>query len=81
MLERLLQEVQGGGTIDAAALAARLDTSTPMVEAMLDHLVRAGYLGEYIDCRDGCMECNLRDACDPEQVRRNVRLWHSLPHD
>ncbi len=79
MLERILQEVDCGGTIDASALAARLHTSAPMVEAMLDHLVRSGYLKEYIDCGDGCSGCSLQAACDPGQGRTALRLWRSIP--
>ena len=42
MLEQLLNEIRKGGTLQPAMLAARLDLSTAMVEAMLADLERKG---------------------------------------
>jgi hypothetical protein len=77
MLERILGAVQQGGTLDAVALARLLDTSPQMVEAMLEHLQRAGYLQEFADCNDGCGGCSLQGACNSAQKRQSFRLWQS----
>jgi len=80
MLEQLLKEIRAGGTLETGKLAARLDTSPQLVEAMLEHLQRAGLIKPYINCGDGCQGCGLREACQT-QKDITLRLWQSKPDD
>ena len=76
MLEQLLTEIRRGGTLEVGALAARLDTSPRLVQAMLEHLERSGLLSAYLGCADGCQGCSLKGSCDPSRSS-GVRLWQS----
>ncbi len=66
MLEKLLQLVGEGGIHSYDELAGRLDASRPLVEAMIQDLVRLGYLRPAVDscesspaCRAGCgLQCS-----------------------
>ena len=78
MLEQLLQEIRAGGTIEARSVAVRLGTSPQLIEAMLEHLQRNGFIQQYINCSDGCQGCNVRDACN-NAAGNKVRLWQSKP--
>jgi hypothetical protein len=75
MLEQLLTEIRAGGTLEASALAARLNTSPQMIEALLEHLRRAGRLRAYEPCGDGCGSCGLKQGCDPQKKRAGVQIW------
>jgi hypothetical protein len=71
-----VNEIRAGGTLETGALAARLGTTPQLVEAMLEHLQRSGLIQAYVSCSDGCLGCNLQDACkkpDPGAIR----LWQS----
>ncbi len=76
MLEELLKEIQAGGTLETHELAKRLGTTPELVEAMLEHLQRAGLIKPYVNCGDGCQGCSLRDACGTQST---VRLWQNNP--
>lgn len=67
MLEKLLDEIRAGGTFEVGSLAARLGTTPKMVEAMLEHLQRAGRLDTYQTCGDSCSGCSLRSDCRTPQ--------------
>ncbi len=71
MLEKLLEEIRSGGTFETGVLAARLGTTPALVEAMLDHLQRAGQLRPY----EACRTCNLKQACQSAHQKNGVRLW------
>lgn len=76
MLERLLYEIRNGGSLEVSALAARLDTSPAMVQAMLEHLQRLGYIQPYAEaCGDGCGGCSFSQACNIEERADKIRLW------
>ena len=75
MLEQLMVEIRAGGTLEASTLAARLKTSPQMVEAMLEHLRRAGFLRAYETCGDGCAGCGLKQSCGPQKKHTGVQLW------
>ena len=78
MLEQLVKEIRAGGTLETAALAARLGTTPQLIEAMLEHLQRSGLIRAYVGCSDGCQGCSLQDACQkPDQS--TIRLWQSKP--
>ena len=72
MLEKLLHEIEQGGTLETSVLAARLGTSPQLVAAMLEHLQRLGRIGSYTDCASGCGGCSLQEACSS---RPAVRFW------
>lgn len=74
MLEQLLTEIRRGGLLEVGALAARLNTSPQLVEAMLEHLERSGLLSAYLGCADGCRGCSLEGSC-PASRSGGVRLW------
>jgi hypothetical protein len=74
MLEKLLQEIRAGGTLETRALADRLGASPQLIEAMLEHLQRSGLIQDYVNCDDGCSGCNLHEACNNQNA---VRLWQS----
>jgi len=78
MLEQLVKEIRAGGTLEVSSLAARFGTSPQIIEAMLEHLQRNGYIQTYVRCDDGCQGCGLRNACSkPDQT--TLRLWQSKP--
>jgi len=74
MLEKLLSEIQAGGTLRPATLALRLNTSLEMVQAMLADLERMGLLHEIGgDCgHPACGGCPLAESCSPGS---KGRLW------
>ena len=78
MLEQLLNEIHAGGTLETNALAARLGASPQMIQAMLEHLQRAGRIRPYSSCSDGCQGCSLQAACNLEQRGGQARLWQSV---
>jgi len=75
MLEKLLEEIRSGGTFETGVLAARLGTTPALVEAMLEHLQRAGQLRPYEACGEACRTCNLKQACQSAHQKNGVRLW------
>ncbi len=74
MLEKLLAEIRSGGTFETGVLAAKLGTTPALVEAMLDHLQRAGQLHPYETCGDACGGCSLKKECKAHPINV-VRLW------
>jgi hypothetical protein len=76
MLEKLVNEIRAGGTLETRDLAARLRTTPQLVEAMLEHLQRSGLIQAYISCNDGCLGCSLQDACKKPSPGV-IRLWQS----
>lgn len=76
MIEQLLHEIHSGGPLEVSALATRLDTTPAMVQAMLEHLQRLGYIQPYSEaCGDGCGGCSLSQACNLSQGAEHTRLW------
>ncbi len=75
MLEKLLNEIRSGGTFETRELATRLGTTPALVEAMLEHLQRTGYLRTYQNCTDACGGCGLKNACGSAHRTDGVRLW------
>jgi Mn-dependent DtxR family transcriptional regulator len=67
MLERLLAEIRSGGTFETGDLAARLGTTPELLGAMLEHLMRAGYIQAYQACDNTCGGCGLRNSCHRPQ--------------
>ena len=78
MLEKLLQEIRSGGSLETHVLAARYGASPELIEAMLAHLQRLGLIQGYTACTDGCTGCSLSENCHP---RHPVRLWQSVSSD
>jgi DNA-binding GntR family transcriptional regulator len=74
MLERLLEKVEGGGTLVVGALAAEFGTSPAMIEAMLEHLERRGAIRLCTNAEAACSACSLGAACGIKP-RDQVRLW------
>lgn len=76
MLEQLVNEIRAGGTLETGTLASRLGASRQLIEAMLEHLQRAGLVQPYVNCGEGCQGCNLRQACGKSGA---IRIWQSKP--
>ena len=73
MLEQLLAEIRRGGTLQPAALAARLKISVSMVQAMLENLERMGKIQQISsECGSGCGGCALGDSCG---THPSARVW------
>jgi Mn-dependent DtxR family transcriptional regulator len=76
MLQQLLSIIRSESVLDLKSLAERLNTSPQMVEAMLEHLKRAGYLRPYTSCDTGCQGCELKSSCRSNRPERSgQRLW------
>ena len=74
MLQKLLDEIQSGGTLEPGILAARLGTTPHMVAAMLEHLARMGKLQAYAACSpQGCDACGPGGKCTPAAAPG--RVW------
>jgi len=76
MLEKLVQEIRAGGTLETGELATRLGATPQMIEAMLEHLQRSGLIRAYVSCSDGCQGCSLQETCSKESPGV-IRLWQS----
>ncbi len=64
MLNRLLELLRAGGTHRVSGLARELETTPALVEAMLEHLARMGYLERVGEkCGGGCAGCSLGGLC------------------
>ena len=74
MLEELMAKVRQGGTLETGRLAAELNASVELVEAMLEHLQRQGIIHDYVRCADACAGCNLQAGCPGAP---QVRMWQT----
>ena len=64
MLNQLLELLRAGGTHRVTDLARALDTTSELVQAMLDDLSRMGYLSPVGgDCAGACAACPLPGLC------------------
>jgi len=79
MLEKLLREINDGGTLEVSELAVRLGTSTNMVTAMLEYLSRTNYIQPYKQCTDSCAGCSLIKECkqksEGDVPDKNIRIY------
>lgn len=57
MLKRVLQTIAAGRVGSTAELAAALDTSPALVDAMVEQLERSGMLERVGECGDVCAGC------------------------
>ncbi len=74
MLEKLLDEIRGGRTLQPAALAARLNASPGLVEMMLEDLERRGMLVQVnTSCGEPCGGCPLVGECAVKNPQG--RMW------
>ena len=76
MLEKLLKEIKKGDTTSPVELAKRLNTSTAMVEAMMDTLEGQGYLKTLqttCPTESPCEDCSLAGMCATHSVG-NARI-------
>lgn len=65
MFKRLLSAVASGQVGNTAELAAAIEVSPAMVEAMVAELERRGLLQRAGDCGSTCAGCPSESACDP----------------
>jgi hypothetical protein len=75
MLEALIAEIRKGGTLQPAALAARLNVSVGLLMVMLEDLERKGLLTSLSsDCGPSCGGCPVSGVCAP-QAGPHTRMW------
>jgi len=73
MLNQLLEFLRAGGTHRIADLARELDTTPPLVEAMLEELSRMGYLKSVNEsCTEKCDACPMAGLC---AAGKGGRMW------
>ena len=78
MLEKLLVEIEQGGTLELGVLADRLGTSPQMIKVMLGHLEQMGKLADLAACMDSsCGACSLTGMCSSEQGK-GARVWQVI---
>jgi predicted ArsR family transcriptional regulator len=77
VLERLLQKVEAGGTMEVGALAAELCVSPAMIEAMLDHLGAQGLVRLCQQPGGACRSCGFSTTCPPGSGN-GLRLWQRV---
>lgn len=75
MLEKLLDEIHSGGTLEIHALADKLGTTPALVKAMIEHLERNGLLKAYQGCSGACAGCGLKDICRRSDLPHGMRIW------
>lgn len=70
MLIRLLEIIEKGGSLTPSKLALELNTTTMMVEMMIEELTRRGLLkGSELSSKcegDACSTCYLAKTCKPK---------------
>lgn len=70
MLEKLLELISQNGTVQPATLARQLDVSPALVEQMIEHLERVGYLKVVEGCAEShCTGCSVVEACGTSKIR------------
>jgi len=75
MLQKLLAEIQKGGTLEPHQLAESLNTTPEMVLSMLDHLARLGLLREKLACATTqCKGCPLQNSCQ-QPSNTPPKMW------
>ena len=70
MLEKLLSEIKNGNTTSPTVLAEKLNTSTAMVQAMLQTLADQGYLqmvSPGCETETPCESCALAGMCNTKE--------------
>jgi hypothetical protein len=73
MLDRLLELLRAGDTRRVADVAHELDTTSELVEVMLEDLCRMGYLKRVRGaCGGKCAACPVAGMC---AVGGDERLW------
>ena len=75
MLADLMTEIRAGGTLETTKLAKKLNTSPEMIDAMMDHLRRIGFIKAYETCGDACTGCSVSQMCDPEKKKGMGQIW------
>ena len=72
MLSKLLELLKNGRPRSLYDLAAALDTTVQMVEAMLERLAQMGYVRQVEGCDKSCSACPSSGHCLPI---RSGRIW------
>ena len=70
MLEKLLELISQCGTVQPAVLAQKLDVGPALVEQMIEHLERVGYLKVVEGCSEShCTGCSVVETCGTSKIR------------
>ena len=64
MLKQILARMAAGRSWTTETLARELDVTSELLTAMIDQLVRQGYLKPVGDaCSGGCTSCSIAQGC------------------
>ena len=77
MFDKLLKEIQSGGSFDISTLAQHLDTTPELVKLMLEQLQQMGYIKPYEMCASSCGHCGLKASCSGSAGSKGMTLWQS----
>jgi hypothetical protein len=77
MLAQLVDKLEAGGTVDTAALSAELGASPALLQAMLEHLERLGFIRPYARPSEACGDCGFKTSCG-SGLDGGVRLWETV---
>lgn len=73
LLQTLLRQVAASGTANVAELARQLQLPPPVVQQMLEQLVRLDYLQLVVSaCGTACQRCPSHALC---AYRQQARIW------
>jgi len=79
MFDKLLALLKRGGTITIDQMARELDTSPEVVNGMIDHMTRQGWLRTMsVSCDSACSACLFARDCVRED---KARTWQSVSMD
>jgi hypothetical protein len=77
MFDKLVKEIQSGGSFDINTLAQRLDTTPELVKLMLEQLQKMGHIKAYEACTSSCDHCGLKSSCSSPAGSKRITLWQS----
>ncbi len=74
MFDKLMSMLQRGGTLTIDQMARELDTTPAMVNELIGHLARSGWLKQMgASCDAACSGCSLANDC---RHLNQSRVWH-----
>jgi hypothetical protein len=77
MLDKLLAIMNRGGTLTVDQIARELNTTPAMIDELIDHLMRSGWLKPMdASCDSSCHQCALASDC---RRTNQSRIWQIMP--
>jgi len=79
MFDKLMMILKRGGTVTLDQMARELGTSPEVVDGMIDHMTRQGWLRAMsASCDTMCSACMFARDCTRAE---NGRVWQPVPLD